>query len=458
MILVRPQGIGDWSVKDDQTGLIIVDSQGNVLNGSDQIIAHIPTIADFVSTPITQTGGLKEAINYAIGYAYTNKIYNGNGLSLSTIEIIAGEIYLNEPFTISSAWTGNTIGNLKITGQSSMSPYIYIGNIPAGTSTDINYAITLDPSSFSYTNIEIDNIQPAMQSGGNSNVGFLNMDFSTTNNGQNTFQSYNWDNSNGGFIGLNALGFQQIYLYNFQNYGAGNYLNAGRILTSGGSDYSGAVFSSGGGILDYGGLLSVNGNTSFYYSPSGSPAQSVGQYETTDTFTIDIMIFDSFGLAGSNGAITFLNSGGTITINNLIMKNGVYPDNLTSNNNFIFQQGGGNHIINHIEIENVMPNSSGYTWVNLPTQSTTDGTTAGTVFMDMPFNRSNYKKVVVTFTGYENDSTTNQTINFPLPFNTDVVISANNTGLTISASTSGITITAPDSTTTYSGIIIVEGY
>jgi hypothetical protein len=50
-ILVRPQGIGDWSVKDDQNDLIIVDAQGNVLNGSDQIIANIPTIADFVNTP-----------------------------------------------------------------------------------------------------------------------------------------------------------------------------------------------------------------------------------------------------------------------------------------------------------------------------------------------------------------------------------------------------------------------
>jgi len=91
-------------------------------------------------------------------------------------------------------------------------------------------------------------------------------------------------------------------------------------------------------------------------------------------------------------------------------------------------------------------------------QSTTNGTTAGTVEMTAVEYRTEYKKYIITFSGYENDSTTNQTIDFPLPFNSYVVASVNNTGLTISATTSGITITAPDSTTTYSGIIIVEGY
>jgi len=91
-------------------------------------------------------------------------------------------------------------------------------------------------------------------------------------------------------------------------------------------------------------------------------------------------------------------------------------------------------------------------------QSTTNGTTAGTVEMTAVDYRTEYKKYVITFTGYENDSTTNQTINYPLTFSSYAIISANNTGLTISATTSGITITAPDSTTTYSGIVIVEGY
>ena len=72
--------------------------------------------------------------------------------------------------------------------------------------------------------------------------------------------------------------------------------------------------------------------------------------------------------------------------------------------------------------------------------------------------RTNYKKAIFNLSGYENDTTTNQTINYPLPFSKTVAITANNTGLTVSASTTGITITSPASTTTYSGIIIVEGY
>jgi len=89
---------------------------------------------------------------------------------------------------------------------------------------------------------------------------------------------------------------------------------------------------------------------------------------------------------------------------------------------------------------------------------TASGPTAGSVSGIYTTYSPSYKKILITFSGYENDTTTNQTINFPLPFSTSAVITGNNTGLTISASTSGITITAPNSTATYNGIVIVEGY
>ena len=92
----------------------------------------------------------------------------------------------------------------------------------------------------------------------------------------------------------------------------------------------------------------------------------------------------------------------------------------------------------------------------------TSGPTAGTVTMQFlkydNYYVGTYKKLMIAFSGYENDTTTNQTISYPLPFSTNAVITGNNTGLTVSASTSGITITSPNSTTTYSGIVIVEGY
>ena len=86
------------------------------------------------------------------------------------------------------------------------------------------------------------------------------------------------------------------------------------------------------------------------------------------------------------------------------------------------------------------------------------GTTAGTVSQRFTEYASAHKKLYITFSGYENDTTTNQVISFPLSFSNSAIIVGNNTGLTITATTTGITITSPDSTTTYSGIVIIEGY
>ena len=90
--------------------------------------------------------------------------------------------------------------------------------------------------------------------------------------------------------------------------------------------------------------------------------------------------------------------------------------------------------------------------------TSTSGTTAGTVINKLVAYSPQYKKLILYVNAYENDSTTNQTIDFPIAFASYAGASLNTTGLTISASTSGITITAPDATTTYSGIVIVEGY
>ncbi len=91
-------------------------------------------------------------------------------------------------------------------------------------------------------------------------------------------------------------------------------------------------------------------------------------------------------------------------------------------------------------------------------QSTLSGATAGSVVYSEPFTGSSYKKVVLFFNGYENDTTTNQTITYPTAFSTVAAITFNNTGLTLSTSTTTLTITSPDSTTTYTGLAIVEGY
>jgi len=102
------------------------------------------------------------------------------------------------------------------------------------------------------------------------------------------------------------------------------------------------------------------------------------------------------------------------------------------------------------------------------------GTTAGSVYpVVIEYTTQGmsgwpgYKKMIYVFQGYENDTTTNQTIPWPtngpphnntLGFNTTPAINANSIGLIITASTSGLTIIAPSSKTTYSGVVIVEVY
>jgi len=91
-------------------------------------------------------------------------------------------------------------------------------------------------------------------------------------------------------------------------------------------------------------------------------------------------------------------------------------------------------------------------------QSTLTGTTAGSVVYSMPFQGTVYKKFVAYANGYENDTTTAQTITFPVAFSNVAGVTFNNTGLTLSTSLTALTISAPNSTTTYTGMIIVEGY
>ena len=90
--------------------------------------------------------------------------------------------------------------------------------------------------------------------------------------------------------------------------------------------------------------------------------------------------------------------------------------------------------------------------------ATLSGTTAGTATARVVEYSYRYKKIIIYFSGYENDTTTNQTLTYPITFSTIANITANTSGLTVSTSTTELTITAPDSTTTYSGVVIVEGY
>jgi len=416
--------------------------------------------------PYTQIVGIQEAINYAIKKAYMNGAEGFGNLFLDTILLLDGIFYIYQPFTISSAWTGRLIQKLKITGQSSMSPYIYI-DIPAGTPSNINYAITLDPNSFSYTNIEIDNIQPTSPTGNFNYTGFLNADFSTTHTGQNTFQSYNWDNSNQGFIGLNAQGFGLVYLYNFENYAAINYINSSYIATYGGSNMgagiyptglSPGIYVSGGYVWDYAGILTPYDNTTFIYATGLNNNYAIGIYKSTATFTIGTLILEN--IAPASVLLNINPSSGLITINNLIVKNAAFPESAGTTGYLFMGSVGASYKINNANIENLLPNSYGSTWgAGRPTQTSAPSAYAtGAIFTDMVINRTEYKKCIVTLDNYVNNTTNTQTVNYAYPFSSYAIITANNTGLTASTSLTGITITGAGNSKAYSGIVIVEGY
>jgi hypothetical protein len=85
------------------------------------------------------------------------------------------------------------------------------------------------------------------------------------------------------------------------------------------------------------------------------------------------------------------------------------------------------------------------------------GTTAGTIQYSQ-YLQGQFKAIGMQAIGYENNTSNNQTITFPVSFANTPVIVTNTTGLTLSVSTTALTITAPNSTNTYSGIIEIKGF
>jgi len=90
-------------------------------------------------------------------------------------------------------------------------------------------------------------------------------------------------------------------------------------------------------------------------------------------------------------------------------------------------------------------------------QTELTGTTAGSIVYSMPYQGTIYKKFIAYASGYENDTTTAQTISFPVAFTNTPYVVTSPSGLISSATTTGITL-ASGTTTTYTGWVIIEGY
>ena len=157
-----------------------------------------------------------------------------------------------------------------------------------------------------------------------------------------------------------------------------------------------------------------------------------------DNLTYTGVYFPAFTAASTQNADTFVNANDApVTV---IVRGGVFE------NGTFFSHGTG-YTFN-------IANLKGYN----DAQTTVAGTSAGSFVAAMPVQEPTYKKVVVWLNGYENDTTTAQTYTFPMGFTETPAVTTNSAsvpGVSVSKSTLSL---APDTTTAYTGWIIVEGF
>jgi len=442
--------------------------------------------------PYTQTSGIQEAYNYG-------KIkYNNNWGGVFTIVLGEGIFVLNADVNLSIGVTATDTSRpatVNIIGQGIRSTMVLINqpNLNGIAISNPSSDYSVEDTTFAHFAIDIAYGYP--NTWGNTVIN--NVASNPTGSGANSAISYllygsggqgtvlnlndmhlftgNWISNGPTNGGLYVWGSVNVIATNstFMGDRALALIGSANALAGGSSNYNPMLFSTFTGcyiglspnIYITGYLVSIRG------SDFGGTNINLNYNSTTMGLTTNVAIEDST-VVGYNSLFNLTNA----TVNfiklhgiNLIPGGGTNVL-LTSSSPVIAGLLDMHDVANTSSIPNLANNVSfseyiieGFetvsgTAMTLPTQSTTSGTTAGTVKMDAVIYRTSYKKYVITFSGYENDTTTNQTINYPLPFSTSAVITGNNTGLTISTTTSGITITSPNSTTTYSGIVIVEGY
>jgi len=91
------------------------------------------------------------------------------------------------------------------------------------------------------------------------------------------------------------------------------------------------------------------------------------------------------------------------------------------------------------------------------TQNTLTGTSAGSIVWSQPLQGSALKLVVLYASGYENTTTTAQSITFTKAFTNTPAVIVNTTGMSITVSTTGVTLPA-SMTAAATGWIIIGGY
>ena len=201
---------------------------------------------------------------------------------------------------------------------------------------------------------------------------------------------------------------------------------------------------------NYYGLIGIEGSQSISQFDVQGTVYSIYEPDWVpmgETLLINLLRGEDYTSAGSNG-----------TIDDILINPNTNGSKLILVQTFaMYTHSTSNYRVPILSIPSGYANNAIINNVTLPAV-VTNGTTAGTVTTILKSIGNMFTEYLFSFNGYENDTTTNQTINFPAAFSTTPQITENTTGLTITASTTGITITAPDNTNTYSGIIkVTEG-
>jgi hypothetical protein len=435
--------------------------------------------ADFgPDTPGTQTMGIQEALDYAANYDNASVLLNGN--FYISVPIILRSTYANVAmYGINGNGYSNNGTQIFLASNFDTTTYQYMlllqqtGNLifsnirltpwlPNGTKINytINFAVNNHDNNMIFSHATWDAAAIAQlyvsQSGNNGRYTFEDIIFN--GGGQytiySTYPTSPWnfyhcllgsplyivipDNAGGGFTG-NFINTQAVYIHSLNN--NINLQNATlRFIGDGPLLYGTAQ------IGDNVTINVTNGRVSQY-----QPYNWINVQGTNFNMNIeDSYLNMNAGTSGSTYYFITASSGafGMVRINNTYYS--YYPPGVTmlpTNSSLV-----------PVLIKNSVPSRMNWVADGLYPYSIISGTTAGTITPIYTEYSSTYIKIIYTFSGYENNTTTNQTVNHPLPFSSYAVITGNNTGLTITASTTGITITSPNNTTTYSGIVIVEGY
>ncbi|MEM3860257.1 MAG: hypothetical protein QW478_12800 [Candidatus Micrarchaeaceae archaeon] len=428
-----------WSVLNGKP-YVTVSAKG-ISNG----LSNIPNDgADFgPDTPGTQTSGIQEAIEYVVNNSESESNF-AQEVQLIPIYLTSEQYNIYTPIEIYNGieLIGN---NASLIGSSPMNSVIDLSNLPISGSFSIK-----DLSIYtSYANYCI--------YGNFSSEGMLHGIIENVN--LFTFPLGNTTNTYGAYI----IGIEGIRWINVVHFGAvgTSFIN---LQLTGGSNYF--LFCK-----EYNASQSIiTGVANQIIGGTWGPVSIAGichLYGFNIYGTLTINSFSGFTgktqlnvYGGSIEIIPVEGSVPMIVLNSLSSESQVsffgtsFVYNNTVPSGGLIQNNSSSAAVN-FDPHCVYTFPSGTQPLNM---NTTNGTTAGTVTQTSITCTINYKKVMFYFSGYENDTATNQTINYIFPFTTIANITSNTTGLTISASTSGITITAPNSTTTYSGLVIVEGY